>query len=115
MQAYMKAVRTFKEGLFALVHMSTGAPARGSEVTSVLSENGDSGSSYLGVFIHLGMVAFATTYHKGHSKSNRVKTVNRFVPREVGELVVHFPALTRPFIVDVQLIQCRVRGSTPFF
>lgn len=113
-QAYMKDVRTFKEGLFALVHMSAGAPARGSEVTSILCENGDDGSSYRGVFLYRGAIAFVTTYHKGYSKSNRVKTIHRFVPREVGELVVYFLALARPFIVDVQRVQCQVRGSTSF-
>lgn len=113
-QAYMKGVRRFKEGLFALVHLSAGAPARGSEVTSILCENSDDGSSHRGVFIHEGLVAFVTTYHKGYSKSKRVKTIHRYVPREVGEIVVYFLALARPFIVDVQKVQCGVCGSTPF-
>jgi len=113
-QAYMKSVRSFKEGLFALVHLSAGAPARGSEVTSILCENGEDGSSHRGIFIHNGLVAFVTTYHKGYNKSNRVKTIHRYVPSEVSELVVYYLALARPFIVDVQRVQCGVRGSTPF-
>ena len=36
------------------------------------------------------------------------------MPCEVGELVVCFLALARPFIIDVQKVQCGVCGSTPF-
>ena len=36
------------------------------------------------------------------------------MPREVSKLVVCFLALARPFIIDVQKVQCSVCGSTPF-
>jgi superfamily II DNA helicase RecQ len=111
---YMKRVRRFKEGLFTLVHLSAGAPARGSEITSILCENSEDGESPRGVFIDRGLVAFVTTYHKGYSKSKELKTIHRFVPREVSELVVYYLGLARPFIVDVQRVQCGVHGTTPF-
>lgn len=112
--AYMKGVRKFKEGLFALVHLSAGAPARGTEITSILCENDADGVGHRGVFVHRGLVSFVTTYHKGYSFSKRVKTIHRFVPREVGELVVYFLGLARPFIVDMQKMHYGVKESTPF-
>jgi hypothetical protein len=89
----MKGVRRFKEGLFALVYLSVGAPARGTEITSILCENDASGVGYWGVFVEGGLVAFVTTYYKGYSFSKHVKTIYRYVPREVSELVVYFLAL----------------------
>jgi hypothetical protein len=38
-------------------------------------------------------VAFVTTYYKGYSLSKCVKTIYRYVPREVSKLVVYFLAL----------------------
>ncbi|KAF1828018.1 hypothetical protein BDW02DRAFT_593434 [Decorospora gaudefroyi] len=55
-QAYMKGVRSFKEGLFVLVHLSAGAPARGTEMTSILCENDASGVGYRGIFVDNGLL-----------------------------------------------------------
>ncbi|KAK1912062.1 hypothetical protein P3342_012545 [Pyrenophora teres f. teres] len=85
---YMKGVRRFKESLFTLVHLSAGAPARGTEITSIQCENSADGVGYRG-FSGGGLVSFTTTYHKGYSFSKRVKTIHRYVPQEVSELVVY--------------------------
>ncbi|CAA9960673.1 DNA helicase recq [Pyrenophora teres f. maculata] len=47
---YMKGVRRFKESLFTLVHLSAGAPARGTEITSIQCENSADGVGYRGFF-----------------------------------------------------------------
>jgi superfamily II DNA helicase RecQ len=111
---YMKRVRRFKEGLFTLVHLSAGAPARGTEITSIQCENGAEGIGYRGVFVEGGLVSFTTTYHKGYSFSKRVKTIHRYVPREVSELVVYFLGLGRPFIDDLQMLHNGVPCPTAF-
>ncbi|KAF3032321.1 hypothetical protein E8E12_002369 [Didymella heteroderae] len=41
-------------------------------------------------FIEDGMVAIATRYHKGYNVSGDVKIIYRYLPREVGELVVYY-------------------------
>ena len=112
--SYTKAVRKFKEGLFALVHFTAGAPARGTEITSIMCENDCSGHGQRGVFVEGGLVAFVTTYHKGYSFSKCVKTIHRYVPRVVSELVMYFLALARPFITDVLKLHRGVKGRTPF-
>ncbi|KAI1663136.1 DEAD/DEAH box helicase [Pyrenophora tritici-repentis] len=111
---YMQHVRRFKEILFALVHLSAGAPARGTEITSILCENDVSGLGNRGIFVESGLVAFVTTYHKGYSFSKRVKTIHRYVPREVSELVVYFLALGRPFINSLQMLHYKVLEVTSF-
>ncbi|USP80403.1 hypothetical protein yc1106_07677 [Curvularia clavata] len=58
--AYMKRVRRFKEALFVLVHLSAGAPARGTEITSILCKNEQNGYSF----------------------SKKIKTIYRYVARE---------------------------------
>jgi superfamily II DNA helicase RecQ len=112
--AYMKGVRRFKEGLFALVHFSAGGPGRGTEITSIQCENSAEGIGYRGVLVEGGMVSFTTTYHKGYSFSKRVKTIHRYVPREVGELVVYFLGLGRPFVDDLQMLHNNVAHPTAF-
>jgi superfamily II DNA helicase RecQ len=113
--AYMKAVRRFKETLFALVHLSGGGPARGTEITSIQCENSTEGVGHRGVFVDAGLVSFVATYHKGYDLSKKVKAIHRYVPREVSELVVYFLGLGRPFIDDLQMMHYNVDEPTTFF
>ena len=87
---WFRAVRRFKEELFVLVHLTGGAPARGTEIISIQHENGASSRTQRGIFVDRGTVQFVTSYHKGYSASQQVKIIHRFVPREVGELVIYF-------------------------
>jgi hypothetical protein len=64
--AYMRTVRRFKESLFALVHLSAGGPARGTEITSIQYKNSAEGDGHWGVFLDRGLVSFVSTYHKGY-------------------------------------------------
>ena len=94
---YLRAVRKFKEKLIVLVHMSAGAPARSTELTSMQCENGKYARSQRGVFIDDGLVMFVTAYHKGYSASQSKKIVHRYVPHEVGEVVIYYLWFVRPF------------------
>lgn len=48
------------------------------------------------------MVTFVTKYHKGFYASNDVKVIHRYLPREVGELVVWYLWLVLPFVEKLQ-------------
>ncbi|KAG9511447.1 hypothetical protein KCV07_g10154, partial [Aureobasidium melanogenum] len=94
---YFKAVEKFKEQLFVLVHLTAGAPARGTESVTVAYENGVDDRGYRGVFVDNGLVSFVTSYNK-----TGVKVIHRFVPREVSELVVYYLWLVQPFVRALQ-------------
>lgn len=85
-----------------LVHLSAGAPARATELLSIRHTNGAEARNQRGVFIDNGTVSFVTAYHKGFSASQKAKIIHRYVPREVGELVIQFLWLVQPFIEQLQ-------------
>ena len=101
-ESYLRQVRRWKEELLVLVHMSAGAPARATELVSVQQVNGENARCHRGIMIDQGMVAFITSYHKGFSASQSQKCVHRFVPQEVGELVVYYLWLIEPFVRILQ-------------
>lgn len=44
------------------------------------------------------MVVLVTVYHKGFYASNNAKIIHRYVPREIGELIIYYLWLVWPFI-----------------
>lgn len=76
--------------MMVLVHLSAGAPARATELLRIRHTNGVEARNQRGVFIDNGTVSFVTAYYKGFSASQKAKIIHRYVPREVGELVVQF-------------------------
>jgi hypothetical protein len=107
-EQYFREVRLFKEELIVLCHMAGGAPARGTEVVSIRTENGESARAQRGVFIDNGMVELVTGYHKGYSKSGQAKIIHRYLPEEVGKLLVYYLWLVEPF---VQTLRWTVRDE----
>ena len=92
----MGRVIEFREKLIALMHITGGQPARGPEILSVRHSNTAKGG-HRNIFIEDGMVVFVTRYHKGYAVSGDVKIIHRYLPREVGELVVWYLWLVLPF------------------
>lgn len=56
------------------------------------------------VFIEDGLVVFVTKYHKGYALSGDVKVIHRYLPRELGALVVFYLWLVRPFERRLQAV-----------
>lgn len=106
---YFRKVSMWKEQLLALVHLTAGAPARGTEIISIQHKNGFKAPR--GIFVDRGLVAFVTSYHKGYSASQKVKIIHRYVPREVGEMVIYCLWLIIPF---VNQLQAAVRAQDEF-
>ena len=88
-QAYKARVDTFLQRLLLLVHLTSGQPARGTEILSLRHINTVHGH-HRGVFIDNGMVSTVTTYHKGYSVTGSTKIIHRYLPKEVGELLVYY-------------------------
>jgi RecQ family ATP-dependent DNA helicase len=95
-ERYMSRVVAFREKLIVLTHLTGGQPGRGPEVMSIRHSNTIKGE-HRNMFIEDGMVVFATRYHKGYAVKGDIKIIHRYLPREVGELVVWYMWLVLPF------------------
>jgi superfamily II DNA helicase RecQ len=95
-ERYMGRIVEFREKLAVLMHIAGGQPARGPEILSIRHSNTIKGG-HRNIFIEDGMVVFVTRYHKGYNVSGDVKIIHRYLPREVGELVVWYLWLVLPF------------------
>ena len=100
---YFRRVSRFKEELLVLVHLSAGAPARGTEILSIQHTNGEDSRAQRGIFLKDRIVAFVTRYYKGYSSSQKMKVIHRYLPQEVGEIVVYYLWLVEPFLRQLQL------------
>ncbi|KAH5737485.1 hypothetical protein HBI18_067960 [Parastagonospora nodorum] len=95
-EAYGEAMKKARQSLAALVHMTGGAPPRGSELVTIQHKNSANGDSR-GIFIEDGAVVFVTKYHKNIAQTGQGKVVHRYMPREVGEFVVFYLWFVMPF------------------
>jgi superfamily II DNA helicase RecQ len=95
-QAYGRAMKEARRMLAALVYMTGGAPPRGTELVTVQYRNSANGDSR-GIFIEDGLVVFVTKYHKNVGQTGKGKVVHRYMPREVGALVVYYLWFASPF------------------
>ena len=102
-EKYMASIARFREQLFVAKHFTGGAPERGTEALSIRHSNTWKGG-HRNVFIEDGLVVFVTKYHKGYALSGDVKVIHRYLPREVGELVVWYLWLVRPFERRLQAV-----------
>jgi hypothetical protein len=112
LQKYFQQVARFKEKLAVAVHLTGSAPARVPELLSIQHVNTDN-NWRRNIFIEDGMVVFVTAYHKGFYASNDVKIVHRYLPREVGELVVWYLWLVLPFVRQLAVTWCQLNPSNP--
>ncbi|KAI7148150.1 hypothetical protein KC316_g15819, partial [Hortaea werneckii] len=101
MRDWFRQVIAFRGKLLALMHMTGGQPARGPEILSIRHRNTVQGG-HRNLFIEDGMVVFVTRYHKGYEVTGDVKIIHRYLPREVGELVVWYLWLVLPFAQRMQ-------------
>ena len=88
-ERYIDRVIAFREKLIILIYIAGGQPVRGPEILSVRHSNTVKGG-HRNVFIEDGIVVFVTRYHKGYTVSSDVKVIHRYLPREVGELLVYY-------------------------
>jgi len=94
-EKWMQAVGRLKELLLFLMHVTGGGPGRGEEILTVQYRN-TAENPGRNVLLEDGLVVFATQYHKGYSISGMPKLVYRYLPREVGELLVWYLWLVLP-------------------
>lgn len=96
LRRYQSSMSRFRECLLVMTHMFCGQGSRGSEVLTIQHRNGDNGT-LRGMFVENGKVAMVTAYHKGFGSSGKRKSIHRYAPREIGELIMYDTWLVRPF------------------
>lgn len=95
-EGYMHQVMEYREKLLMLMHITGGQPARAPELLSIRHSNSIKGG-HRNVFVEDELMVFVTRYHKGYAISGDVKVIHRYLPREIGELVVYYLWLVLPF------------------
>lgn len=100
-QLYRTQVDRFLEMLLLLVHLITGQPAQGAEITGLHHANT---TFHRNVFVEDGLIAIVASYHKGNTCTGTTKIINRYLPREISELVVYYLWLILPFVQKMTLL-----------
>ena len=85
----MEVIRRLKEKLAILIYINAGQPARAPELLSIRSENTRKGGRR-NIFIEDSKVILVATYYKGYNCGGNIKIIYRYLPREVGEIVIRF-------------------------
>jgi len=94
-KAYMRSIRQFKEKLLVLIHISRGQPARATELLTIRhckTRNGGRRNNFRG-----WEDGVRDGYHKGYSVGGSTKIIHRYLPPEVGELLLYYLWLMEPF------------------
>jgi hypothetical protein len=95
---FKDGVRQFLKVLICLVHVTGGQPSRGTELTILQHKNGSSSSSgSRNIYIDRNMVCIHSRYHKNIIKANCTKDIFRFLPPQVGNLLVYYLWLVLPY------------------
>jgi hypothetical protein len=110
-RAYEKKVDVFLRSLLLLVHLTSGQPARGTELLSLRHSNTMQGL-HRNIFIDNGMVSTVTSWHKGYTVTGSTKIIHRYLPNQVGELVIYYLWLVLPFWQAIEVLALR-RGDPP--
>ncbi|KAJ3469903.1 hypothetical protein MRS44_000002 [Fusarium solani] len=100
-QSYGKTFDEFMEKMFLLMHMVGGQPARSTEILGIRYKNTMNGG-VRNIFAHDGLMCFVTSYHKSFRATGQAKVIHRYLPREVGELLVWYLWLVLPWWQQVQ-------------
>jgi hypothetical protein len=113
-QDYLLKVDAYLERLLLLIHLTAGQPARSSGILSLRSVNTVNGH-HRNISVEGGMVSTVTTYHKGYSSTGNTKIIHRYLPKEVGELLVYYLWLVQPFCRNLEMLALRRRDlPSPF-
>jgi hypothetical protein len=96
---YMQSVNHFRTNLAVLCHITSGQPARATELLSIRHRNSYEGEQR-GVYLDGGLVNLTTSYYKGSTIEAKadVNIIQRYLPEGVGLLVVRYLWLVVPWI-----------------
>ena len=88
---WLKRMKAFLETLAMIIHITYGQLARVEELATILTKNQIYGMR--GVYWSRGHVMIAAGYSKTRSMTGKDKLIARFLPEEVGDLLVKYLSL----------------------
>jgi superfamily II DNA helicase RecQ len=92
---YLLQIDRFLELLLCCVHVMSGQPGRGSEITTIRHRNGLLQDR--NIFVVDGAVMTVVRYHKSQSQWDKPKIVPRFLPPQLGQVVALYLSYLQPF------------------
>lgn len=93
---YGRSMRTVRRDLAVLVQFTGGGPGRASELTQIRHKNSVEGE-LRGIIIEDGLVVVVSRQDKTTIRTGKDKVIHRYLPREVGELMLYYLWLALPF------------------
>lgn len=96
LSGYLKLVDQLLEHLLFLIHLTAGLPARSTEILTLRHTNTAIGG-LRNIFIDQDLVMIVIGIHKTLTKTQRLKIIHRFLPEEVGTLLIYYLWLVVPF------------------
>jgi hypothetical protein len=102
---YLWQVDRFLEMLLCSVHITSGQPGRGSEITTMRHRNGTLQDR--NIFVADGQIMTVVRYHKSQSQWDKPKVVPRFLPPQLGQVVAIYLVYIQPFreYLTLQVLQ----------
>lgn len=92
---YLRCINRFLElGLFG-VHVASGQPGRGTEITTIRHKNGMLQDR--NIFVVDGQLMTVVRYHKSQSQWDKPKVIPRFLPWRLGQIMAVYLAYLQPF------------------
>jgi len=77
-QAYVSKLDQFLKQMLLLIHVTSGQPARGTELLSLQHSNTAQGH-HRSIFIEEGLIGTVTSYHKGYNITGSTKIIHRYL------------------------------------
>jgi hypothetical protein len=93
----------FLEKLLVLIYITGGQPARAKELLSVRYCNTEKGG-HRSIFVKDGLLSIVTYYHKGYNITGAEKIIHRYLPEEVGDLLLLYVWLVLPLRQQLQML-----------
>ncbi|KAF1359100.1 hypothetical protein EJ07DRAFT_122194, partial [Lizonia empirigonia] len=92
---YMRQMDRFLELLLCSVHVTSGQPGQGSEITTIRHRNGMLQDRNM--FVADGQIMTVVRYHKSQSQWDKPKMVPRFLPPQLGQVMTLYLVYIQPF------------------
>ncbi|KAJ7574807.1 hypothetical protein C8J56DRAFT_802497 [Mycena floridula] len=99
---WLQALAEFEGGLMVLIHLSSGGPGRGTEITNLLAENTATRVRNLFLFGNRHV-----TIVRNYTKDNNISQKDRYIPMGLdavtGDLLVQLHSVARPLAVHFSI------------